>query len=721
MNFGISLWIKSLLACWAILAVALVYSAVGYFISHTLCASLNHTKTTKQGNVTSKYDVNQQELGPSLLRNNETMDTSYCIFEQCKIITCSYIPEKLDSGKVIKTFIENTFKVKCGSNVAVKIKFTKSAFPGNKLRKKWLQTDLAINELTFDNCFLTNLNKKAFSSTIFHRTTRLFLINNNISILKRATFRYLPNLKDFWIIDNKIKWVDRNLLKDVGNTLETLQIENAIENTEVLRNITGEYPLPAVQILSLRYNRIPIIDSQLFSGVFNLVSLYLSKSYIETVCPNTFAPISRSVKQIFMNDNFLTSLPKGLFDTIIQWNIDFGLTINNNLWHCDCKLKWMQDMMREHSNVIKKDLICSSPEVNANKSFTLANFCNETTTMIINITDKTTTMMTNKTDETTTMMINITNDTTHNDVISTTISVSNPSSTIESSTRETIHVDCDNLNYSIRSQYSHHVFSTVDLEILGFQNFFATDYNNGSVLLTLPDLYVSLIWFNNDVRSNSASLKKSINCVTKVKCAYLINLEVGTSYTICLLNNLTFTPLNCWGLTTRSLTSSIDKNIIIIIFVISLILTCFVSALIMFFTVRRNPAMLKGNKRIMIVKRRTLDAIVLPEGLSSDTIESEKKNAISTISQSLKEDVYAVPFSPARNSIHKNSRNSSVQSDPSYISVRPIYSQLNSWNWKQILHMNSATDPPSLPPPRMTMSCNNYRQHRTRMRMSMTI
>lgn len=121
--------------------------------------------------------------------------------------------------------------------------------------------------------------------------------------------------------------------------------------------------------MSLRYNNIPIIDSQLFSGVFNVISLYLSKSNIKTVCPDAFAPMSRPVKQIFLNDNFLTILSKGLFDMIIQSNIDFfGLTINNNFWHCDCELKWMQDMMRDHSNVIKKDLICNSPEINTKTS-----------------------------------------------------------------------------------------------------------------------------------------------------------------------------------------------------------------------------------------------------------------------------------------------------------------------------------------------------------------
>lgn len=166
-----------------------------------------------------------------------------------------------------------------------------------------------------------------------------------------------------------------------------------------------------------------------------------------------------------------------------------------------------------------------------------------------------------------------------------------------------------------RSELSITVFASRIFDILeiplGLQNFSATDCYNGSVLITLPDLdNVFLIWLNNNALSNPASLKELINCVSEVRCNYLINLKWEASYTFCLLNNLTFTPLNCLGLITRSFTTSIDKNIIIIIFVASLVvLACFVSALPTFLTMRRNPAIQKGNKRIMIVKCKTLNVI----------------------------------------------------------------------------------------------------------------
>lgn len=463
---------------------------------------------------------------------------------------------------------------------------------------------------------------------------------------------------------------DRNLLKDVGSSLQTLQFERAIGDAEVLRNVTGKGPLPAVQTLSLRYNDVPIIDRRLFSGVPNVVSLYLTNSHVKTVGADTFADISESVKQIFMNENLITTLPEGLFDRIIQRRKDFGLTIHKNLWHCDCRLKWIRDMMRDHPSVMKENLTCSSPVANAGKSFFVANFCNETST----------------TDDDTIST---------NDATSTAISVS--SSTTESSGKATTNIKCDNLTYQIRSRYSHHVLLTLEVPS-GFRNFSATDLMYGDVRLTIPDSdNVALLWFNNSERPN---LENSIHCVSEVRHTHHLKLQPETSYTICLLNNSTFTPLNCLGLTTRSSKLHIDKIIIIAIFVVSLTVACFVSALLMFIMVRRNPAMLKGNKRIMIVKRRTLDAIVLPQGLSSDTIESEKKDTVSTISRKFKEDLYVVPSPPLRNSTQKISRNSStssVESDPSYISVTPTLSQLNSWSRKRILYINSEAGPQSSP------------------------
>jgi len=564
----------------------------------------------------------------------------------------------------------------CGSNVGIKLILEKSAFPGNKLRRMWLKTDVAIDQLILDNCFLSALSDAAFSSLIYNRTTKLHLLNNNISALRRAIFRHLPNLQHLVIEGNLIRQAERNLLKDVAGTLQCLQFEDAIEDVRVLRNITGADDLRAVQVLSLRYNHVPIIDSQLFSGVPNVASLYLYGSNVKTIHAGAFESVSRSLKQLVLSDNAIASLPEGLFDRIIRQNADFGLTIDNNPWHCDCSLEWMREMIRNHPSVMKKSLTCVSPERNAGRAFVSADFCE--TSQVATCNGKTTRKTSDVPFVTEAAMISI---------------------------------DCVPYYRLLRWNRTHRISPTIQMP-LPFLNFTAEQFNNGSVLITVPDTVsdLSLIWFANDARSSTVDLRNSTRCVSQVRGPYLLrDLQPRTSYTICLRDNLSFSPLNCLGLTTRSFPKSngwlngVGESEIIAIFIGSLILVCLASAVLMFVTVRRHPTMLRGSKRVVIVKRRK--AMVLPKGISGDAVSYANNNAVPTISRNLKENGYVTPLPPARDSTRDNSRScsrrSSEQSDvTSYISrIEPTLSQFNSWRLKrESFYMNREVEPPPLPP-----------------------
>ncbi|XP_020297958.1 leucine-rich repeat transmembrane protein FLRT3-like [Pseudomyrmex gracilis] len=690
-------WRRSLLACRTVLAVALLCSTVGILYCDPNIWSRsdnnkmmnnhnNHEVTNREttSNIAHPLNIISQELvTPST--NNQTMDISYCHQKSCKIIECS-IPAQLDPGEITRKYIESKYKNSCGLNDGASLVFEKSTFPDNKLQKNWLKTKLAINKLTFINCSLTTLDEEAFASQIFQKTTKLHLWNNKISVLRKATFNHLPNLQEFFIEGNKLIEAERNLLNGVANSLESLSLQGVVGNNAVLRNITGANVLSKVTILSLRFNNIPTVESSLFFGVPYVNSLYLSNSHVMTVCANAFEPMSKTVLQITLDNNNIASLPKGLFNSIIRHHPKFGLTIHDNPWHCDCDLKWLQDMITRYPDVIisKTMAICSSPKKNADKSFLYAEFCNETTDTTIGA-----------------------------DL--TTCDEAEPTTAKSTSTTEStqiIHIKCNTVDQLLQLNYSHQLFVTNDLELpLRLVDFYATELDNGSVKITLPNTrYVSLIWFNNDARLNVDSLRQSVRCISKVRSHYVLdNVEPQASYTICSSDNVKFSPLNCLGLTTRVVSSSgswlskIDTKVIIAVFVSSLIFVCLVSAVLMFITVRQHPAMLRGSKRVVIVKRRSPNAMILPKGISSETIESAKKNTVSTISRNLNKIEYVIPLPPsARNSLRRNSRTSeaSVKSDgPSYISgVEPTLSQLNTWRLKRSLSVICRIEPPPLPP-----------------------
>ncbi|XP_032672436.1 SLIT and NTRK-like protein 4 [Odontomachus brunneus] len=494
----------------------------------------------------------RQEIFTNQLHNqshNRSYNNSekYCDIEAaCGSIKCSCIPEEFDPGEVIRTFIEDIFKVKCDKKITINLTLEKSRFFDNKLQEKWLKTDIEIARLTLINCFLTTLSDGAFSSPIFSKMTKLILKDNNISTLNKATFHHLPKLEYLSIVNNEIKEAEKNLLQDVATNLANLQLENAISDTEVLRNITGAGDLWNVKELALRHNRITIINSELFTGVPEIESLYLQYSSIKTICVDAFEPISESIKQIFLNNNNIETLPEGLFDSIILRNSTFLLLMDNNPWHCNYSLMWVQEMMALYPRIVQNIPVCSLPGENTGKFFTNAIFYNQ---------------------------------------------YDNTSTTDKTSEKQ-------------------------------------------------PD---------------------DQPCVK--------------------MSNVT----------------------IISIFVSTSILICFISAVLMFVIVRRHPTMLRGSKRIVIVKRGNLDVMVLPKGLSSDIIESANKNTIPTISQNLQEDGYIVLLPPAQNLTDKSSTSSAssihTSEDTSYISsIEPTLSQLNSWRLKRSECTSRETEPPPLPP-----------------------
>ncbi|EFN82581.1 leucine-rich repeat transmembrane protein FLRT1 [Harpegnathos saltator] len=533
--------------------------------------------------------------------------------------------------------------------------------------------DVEVARLELINCFLTMLSDEAFSSPIFERMIKLQLHDNNISTLRRATFRPLKRLEYLSINNNEIKEAEQFLLQDTAVNLENLEFEQAISDAEVLRNITGgSTRYYNVKELALRYNHITIIDSRLFAGIIRLENLYLQYSNIETVDANTFEWMD-SIRQIFINDNNISTLPKGLFDSVISHKNSLILSIHNNPWNCDCNLKWMQDMIIRHPGVVQNIPICSSPEANRGKTFTDADFCNQRTTKETSV-----------------------DDTTHSSVTSTT------------TPGPTMSVNCETIfNHLYSANYSPRMFSSNNIEIsLRLHNFSVTELVNGSTLLNVSDSNdIFFIWFDNKVRLNTSSLNNSVQCA-RVNGHYILPIEPRKSYTICSLDNLSFSPLNCLGMSISirsedglSADDNIDMDVIISVFVISLLTVCFLSAILMFIIVRRYPVMLRGSKRIVIVKRGTPNVMVLPRGLSSDTVESANRNTIPTISQNLKESGYTVLLPPTRDLPRKNSRSSASSDDMSYISgIEPTLSQLNSWRLKKFRYVNRETEPPPLPP-----------------------
>ncbi|XP_034183057.2 uncharacterized protein LOC117605633 [Osmia lignaria lignaria] len=615
--------------------------------------------------------------------------TSYCQSRDCKSISCSSIPKSLDPGTEASNFIETDFKIDCKNVEIIKLSFNDCKFPENKLRRNWLSTNVSIDELTFQSCSLDEIEDDIFSDSIYKSTKKIIMISNQLHSLRRGMFHHLESLNELTIQNNTIRFAEFNLLADVANSLNVLELSGAINNRETLRNITGgSVPMSKLLILSLRENSIGTIERELFIGVPSVTSLYLDNSKVETVAQDTLEPMASSIIQLFLNSNNIVTLPEGLFDSIIKFRQAFHLTATDNPWHCNCSLKWIQDHVGTSSSIVIGSPICKTPEINAGKSFTKANFCyqSNTTSSVPPVTSTESTKSTK------------------HDRSSTTTLTTKP-------TKEIINLTCNFASIFLQSGIRLRKLMSNDfLQIRSqFPHFYISRDLDQGVLVNLPDLDqpVTLLWFNND------DVENSLSCVKNVKHSYLVqNIDPQTTYTICLLDdneNTVSSPLNCLAVTTsptyeyRTWLTNANKSLVFCVSIFSLIVLFLMGAVIALLMVRRHPILLRGSKRLMFVKRRNVDAIVLPKGIDID--EEKPRNNVS-FDQKFHEDEYITPLPPASIPVPRRSRVSriSVQSDwHSYVSqIEPNDTPLEYWRFARLnseLEKPKSEAPP-LPPHR---------------------
>ncbi|XP_043523347.1 leucine-rich repeat transmembrane protein FLRT1-like [Frieseomelitta varia] len=637
--------------------------------SSYVCLSIKNYKkiksnfsTENQQNSTNKSSSKfQQSLGGIIGRRM----TNYCQIQTCDAVSCSNIP--YDSGTVVSNFIENKFKVDCKLAKSVKLSLVGCEFPENTLRWNWLGTNLSIEELTFTSCSLGKIDDDAFSLPIYTRTRTITMVKNRLTTLRKATFRHLKALQALNIRENVIESAEFNLLEEAAGSLTTLDLTQAINDREVLRNITGGTALlSSVEILRLSGNDLFAIDAGLFAGVPNVRSLYLDHSNIKTVSPDTLKPMASSIEQLMLYDNDIAWLPEGLLDSVNKPNV-FRMFVRNNSWHCDCNLKWLKDFVESQSNA--EYLICKTPKENANKSFFQADFCPRPTTAL------------ESTDHWTTS----------------TQQVQSSEQTTE--TDGTVHVICNHAEPYAHTFNTRKLLSTELQFASRFPDFYVSEILDHSIQVSLPDFSegLTLLWFDN------RNVIGSLGCAKNARRSYrLRDIDQQATYTICLLddNRDTVSPLNCLAVTTKSTYESgtwltnADKSLVFLALTLSLILLFLVGGILSFLMIRRHPTLLRGSKRVMFVKRRNVDAIVLPKGVDID--EGKQREGKSH------EDDYVTPLPPKRmlaTGTSRLSRRSSQSDRNSYISqMETTESQLALWARLKCEQEKRKSIAPPLPP-----------------------
>ncbi|KAF7203580.1 chondroadherin [Nothobranchius furzeri] len=204
--------------------------------------------------------------------------------------------------------------------------------------------------------------------------TYLYLDGNQISQLAKGIFSPMINLFVLQLNDNKLRELqlgtftgakDLRWLHMSGNELTALQPGslNEVENLALLhldRNRLSTYPsaamskLRVVEELTLGWNPMKIIPDNAFQSFGRYMEkLHLDNMGLEKLSEGAFNGVT-AIKLLYLDNNNLTSLPKGLRFTTIT-----NITLSNNPWNCSCQLASLRRWMDSRQNAT--DAICASP------------------------------------------------------------------------------------------------------------------------------------------------------------------------------------------------------------------------------------------------------------------------------------------------------------------------------------------------------------------------
>lgn len=178
-----------------------------------------------------------------------------------------------------------------------------------------------------------NFNKilsKAFQSKGLVNLQKIFLSECGITLIAREAFFQLNNLVELDLSRNKLQTVPSDALSLIPN----------------------------LRRLQLAHNPIVVIENGEFSSLSQLTYLGLSNCEIKHVKPGALTGLGK-LDVFELDGNKITSLSIDVFQSASYL---FGLHLDNNPWHCDCKIREIRTWMEDHNIPLSVPPHCESPE-----------------------------------------------------------------------------------------------------------------------------------------------------------------------------------------------------------------------------------------------------------------------------------------------------------------------------------------------------------------------
>ncbi|CAF4938351.1 unnamed protein product [Pieris macdunnoughi] len=541
-------------------------------------------------------------------------------------------------------------------------------FPNGTLPQNWLSKIRShVNELAIIDGNLNHIPHRAFNTHFSSKLDTLILEKVGLSSWEPETFMGLTGLKQLYIKDCVFKNVTRNALQAVDDTLEFLDIKAGFEWNP--RNITGSADLKAISVVDFSLNPFySILDKFSFSQIRMCKILHLNSCRISYLGLGTFDPLDY-IEKIYLNDNYLVAVSDGLFRKIILRTPRIAL--HDNLWYCNCSFTDIRQL--SSSGLIIVDPICRHPEHLRGHTFSDFNhYCkrNEKPQPDLELGEGNEVNDHESNNETHTFHIN---------------------GVCYNSTCQVFRVDSDVYNNGCRlnrlkidemtrADGSNLWPEAQDSDWLSLT--FSVRSNQLSIVELLPKNLTTehgLLWFES-------SCPEDVYCINSIPDVLKIfDQRYGVQYTFCLfdLRSSIIKSRQCISYK-FPLSSDVkeysESKFMIIGFTILSIICLICGAICVYALIQRNPNLLKGNKRIVFVKHKEINALILPPKVplrsfdhSNDDNLGKKIFFVTTHQQSVSNLERSESFSPSSNEV-------------SYISaLQPTQEQLTQWRKKQSL------------------------------------
>ncbi|OCT78704.1 immunoglobulin superfamily member 10 [Xenopus laevis] len=207
---------------------------------------------------------------------------------------------------------------------------------------------------------------------------RINLGYNSISKLEETDFSGLQKLELLMLHSNEIQAIHERAFND----LSSLQVLKMSYNKVKFFHKNTFHGLKKLVRLHMDHNKLEFINPESFYGLTSLKLVHLEGNLLRQLHTDTFLTLryidifkTSSIKQIYLSDNQLSSLPKDMFSYMTELE---EIYLHGNPWSCDCRLQWLKDWAQQTREKMKckkyrsgqQCPICASPRKNYAKTLT---------------------------------------------------------------------------------------------------------------------------------------------------------------------------------------------------------------------------------------------------------------------------------------------------------------------------------------------------------------